>query len=226
MTFQPIRLHRHPLSGHSHRVELMLSLLGLVSERVEVDLLQGEHKRPAFLALNPFGQVPVLEDDGLVISESNAILVYLAKRYGAAHWLPDDPAGAAAVERWLSIAAGPLVSGPATARLITVFGAQHDAELAIARSHSLLRILEAELRDRDHLVGSSPTIADVALYTYVAHAPEGNVDLGPYPSVRAWLERIEKLPGFVAMRASAVGLRRADVACANDRCEDDACEAI
>lgn len=211
MSTQPIRLHRHPLSGHSHRVELMLSLLGLVSERVEVDLLQGEHKRPAFLALNPFGQVPVLEDDGLVLSESNAILVYLAKRYGAEHWLPDAPTESAAIERWLSIAAGPLVSGPATARLITVFGAPHDAELAIARSHELLRILEAALRDRSHLVGSQPTIADVALYTYVAHAPEGNVDVGAYPSVRAWLERIEKLPGFVPMQSTAVGLRSGDV---------------
>jgi glutathione S-transferase len=225
MPGQPIRLHRHPLSGHSHRVELMLSLLGLASERVEVDLLDGEHKRSAFLALNPFGQVPVLEDDGLVLGESNAILVYLAKRYGAEHWLPDAPNEAAAVERWLSIATGPLVSGPATARLITVFGAPHDADLAIARSHALLRILEDELRDRSHLVGSKPTIADVALYTYVAHAPEGNVDLDAYPNVRAWLERIEKLPGFVPMKSTAAGLRSIGSERASERRDTEACKA-
>jgi glutathione S-transferase len=215
MSSRPIRIHRHPLSGHSHRVELMLSLLGLVSERIDVDLSQGEHKRAPFLALNPFGQVPVLDDGGFVLADSNAILVYLAKRYGAEHWLPDGPVETAAVQRWLSIAAGPLVSGPATARLVTVFGASLDAAAAIARSHDLLRILEAELRDRSFLVGVLPTIADVALYTYVAHAPEGNVSLDAYPNVRAWLERIEKLPGFVPMQSAAVGLRRTE----HERCE-------
>jgi glutathione S-transferase len=215
MSGRPIRIHRHPLSGHSHRVELMLSLLGLVSERIDVDLSHGEHKRAPFLALNPFGQVPVLDDGGFVLADSNAILVYLAKRYGAEHWLPDGPVEAAAVQRWLSIAAGPLVSGPATARLVTVFGASYDAAAAIARSHDLLRILEAELHDRSFLVGVLPTIADVAIYTYVAHAPEGDVSLDGYPNVRAWLERIEKLPGFVAMQSTAVGLRRTE----HERCE-------
>ncbi len=209
MPGQPIRLHRHPLSGHAHRAELMLSLLGLATERIDVDLMKGEQKQPAFLALNPFGQVPVIEDDGFVLADSNAILVYLAKRYGAAHWLPEAPKEAAAVARWLGIAAGPIAAGPATARLITVFGAPYDAEAAIEKSHALLRIFDAELANRTHLVGALPTIADVASYTYIAHAPEGNVSLDAFPNVRAWLERIEGLPGFVPMQATAAGLRRA-----------------
>ena len=204
-----IRLHRHPLSGHAHRVELMLSLLGLATRKIDVDLLQGEQKRPEFLALNPFGQVPVIEDDGLVLADSNAILVYLARRYGAEHWLPSAPEEAAAVQRWLSIAAGPIAAGPATARLITVFGAPYDAEATLAKSHALLRIVEAELSGRRFLVGTEPSIADVAGYTYIAHAPEGNVSLEPYPNVRAWLARIEALPGFVPMQRTAVGLASA-----------------
>jgi glutathione S-transferase len=151
----------------------------------------------------------VIDDGGFVLADSNAILVYLAKRYGAAHWLPDTPAEAAAVQRWLSIAAGPIASGPATARLITVFGAPYDAEATIGKSHALLRIVEAELAGRAFLVGAAPTIADVAAYTYIAHAPEGNVSLEDYPSVLAWLERIEHLPGFVPMARTAVGLQRA-----------------
>lgn len=209
MSRPPIRLERHPLSGHSHRVELMLSLLGLVSERIDVDLMQGAHKRPEFLARNPFGQVPVIEDDGFVLADSNAILVYLARQYGAEHWLPNEPTAAAAVQRWLSVAAGPLASGPATARLITVFGASYDPEPVIARAHALLRILETELARSAYLVGDEITIADVALYTYVAHAPEGNVSLETYPRIRAWLERIEKQPGFVPMQRTAVGLHAA-----------------
>ncbi len=209
MPGRAIRLYRHPLSGHAHRVELMLGLLGLASERIDVDLMQGEQKRPEFLALNPFGQVPVIDDDGFVLADSNAILVYLARRYGADHWLPTAPAEAAAVQRWLSIAAGPIASGPATARLITVFGAPYDAEQTISKSHALLRIVEAELGDRPFLVGREPSIADVAGYTYIAHAPEGNVSLEAYPRVRAWLGRIEALAGFVPMQRSAVGLARA-----------------
>lgn len=209
MSRRPIQLYRHPLSGHSHRVELMLSLLGLEFDRIDVDLMKGEHTRPEFLARNPFGQVPVLDDDGYLLADSNAILVYLAKRYGAGLWLPEDPSGAADVQRWLSVAAGPLANGPAAARLITVFGASHDPAVAIERAHGLLSQIDAALADRRWLTGEQPTIADVALYTYVAHAPEGNVSLEAYPQVRAWLARIESLRAFVPMQRTPVGLQQA-----------------
>lgn len=204
-----LKLHRFPLSGHSHRAELFLSLLQLPHKLIEVDLRKGEHKRPEFIALNRFGQVPVLQDGEVTISDSNAILVYLASRYGKGRnieWLPSDPVRAAAVQRWLSVAAGLVAFGPARARLKTVFNAQIDADDAIARANALLTVMDSELQSTPYLVGTDPTIADISAYSYIAHAPEGNVSLQPYPNVRAWLARIEALPGFVPMPKTAVGL--------------------
>lgn len=209
MSQKAIMLYRHPLSGHSHRVELALSLLGVPTELVFVDLMKGEHKTPEFLALNRFGQVPVIDDNGVVLADSNAILVYLAEKYDKGHWLPNDPLAKANIQRWLSVAAGQVNSGPAAARLITVFGAGYNAEDVINRSHGLLKVMEEELGERKFLAGETPTIADVAVYTYVAHAPEGNVSLDDYPNVGAWLARIEALPRFVGMQRTAVGLQQA-----------------
>lgn len=204
---QPIKLYRVLLSGHSHRVALFLSLLGLPFEPVDVDLAGGEHKRLPFLQLNRFGQVPVIQDGDLTLADSNAILVYLASRYGQGRWLPTDPVGQAQVQRWLSAAAGPLAYGPCAARLIKVFNAPLNAEEVIARAQGLFTVLDAELEGRRFLLGEAPSIADVALYTYTSHAPEGGVSLQPYPQVRAWLARIEALPGFIPMRRTAVGLQ-------------------
>jgi glutathione S-transferase len=203
-----IKLYGFPLSGHSHRVELMLSLLGLPMEFVLVDLKQGAHKTAGFLAdINSFGQVPAIDDNGVVLADSNAILVYLAATYGKGQWLPSDPVGQARVQRWLSAAAGQLHVGPASARLAVVFGAEIDTVNAIARSHALLKLVEQQLSQTRFLVGEQPTIADVAFYSYVAHAPEGNVSLADYPHVRAWLASIEALPGFVGMPRTAAGLQ-------------------
>jgi glutathione S-transferase len=197
---QAIRLHRHPISGHAHRVELYLSLLGLPYECVHVDLFKGAHKQPAFLAMNVFGQVPVIEDGELVIADSNAILVYLGERYDEQHrFWPATPEGKAAVQRWFSIAAGQLAAGPGAARRARLLGAKLDYEAAVGVTQQLFNTLEAELTARDYLVGSEPTLADVALYAYVARAPEGDISLEPYPALRAWLGRIEALPGFVPM---------------------------
>ena len=204
-----MKLYHHPLSGHAHRARLFVSLLGLPNEQVEVDLSAGAHKQPDFLAKNPFGQVPVLEDDGVVVSDSNAILVYLAKNAGRTDWLPEDALGAAAVQRWLSVAAGEIAYGPAAARLITVFGAKYNPEEVIARAHAILGKIERQLTDRDWLVRGQPTIADVAIYSYVARAPEGNVDLSGYPAVNAFLRRVEALPGFVPFVQTPVGLAAA-----------------
>ncbi|QZI70741.1 glutathione S-transferase [Pseudomonas protegens] len=209
MSQPPIKFYNFPRSGHAHRVELMLSLLDLPSETLFVDLAKGDHKQADFLALNPFGQVPVIDDQGVVLADSNAILVYLAQRYGQGRWLPSDPVGAAQVQRWLSVAAGQIAFGPAAARLITVFGASFNAEEVIARAHALLKIMDQELASRPFLVGQQATIADVAGYSYIAHAPEGNVSLDAYPHVRAWLQRIEALPGFVPMPSTAAGLKSA-----------------
>jgi glutathione S-transferase len=183
----------------------MLSLLGRPVELVEVDVIGGETRTPSFLARNPLGQVPVIDDGGLTLADSNAILVYLALAYDPARrWLPADPASAAAVQGWLSLAAGPLVQGPSTARLIRLLGLAGDHTEAVATSERLLGHLDRHLEDRAFLVGGGATIADVALYAYVALAPEGGVPLEPYPAVRAWLTRIEDLPRFVPMRRTPV----------------------
>jgi glutathione S-transferase len=199
MNTAPIRLYRFALSGHAHRVQLFLSLLGLPHEIVEVDLARGEHKQPGFLAKNPFGQVPVIEDGAQSVADSNAILVYLASRYDdSGRWLPRTPEGAAAVQRWLSVAAGQLAAGPATARVEVLFNRPRDPKRhEIAKQ--LFTLMEAHLAAQPFLAGPAPTIADVAMYTYTAHAPEGGISLQPYPQLRAWLARIEALPGFVGM---------------------------
>ncbi|MES3002525.1 MAG: glutathione S-transferase [Pseudomonadota bacterium] len=202
----PIRLHRMALSGHCHRVELFLRLLELPHELVDVDLGAGEHKSARFLAMNPFGQVPVIQDGGVTLSDSNAILVYLAGRYAPGRWLPLDPEGAARVQRWLSVAAGQLAFGVAAARIIELFKRDDDPAAPIARARALLSVMEAELARQPFLAGGQPTLADIANYSYTAHAPEGNVSLDAYPNVRAWLARIEALPGFVPMTRSPVGL--------------------
>ncbi|HTN85727.1 MAG TPA: glutathione S-transferase [Sorangium sp.] len=197
----PIRLYRHPLSGHSHRVELFLSLLRLPFELVDIDLKNGAQRTPEFLSKNAFGQVPVIEDGDLTLADSNAILVYLATRYDpSGRWLPRDPAAAARVQRWLSVAAGRLFAGPGTARLASVFGIKLDHERARAIAAELFAVLDEHLATQRFFTGDAPTIADIAMYTYTAHAPEGGVSLDPYPHVRAWLARVEDLPGFVPMK--------------------------
>ncbi|HEY1385185.1 MAG TPA: glutathione S-transferase [Dongiaceae bacterium] len=201
-----MKLYFHPLSGHAHRVRLFLSLIGVPHELVEVDLKAGAHKAPPFLKLNRFGQIPVLDDDGTIIPDSNAILVYLAKKYRKTDWLPEAPAAAAAVQRWLSVAAGQIAFGPAAARLITLLGAKFNPEEVIGRSHAILKVIDDELAERSWIAAANPTIADVALYSYIARAPEGNVDLSGYRNVNAWLKRVEGLPGFVEFGKSKIGL--------------------
>ncbi|AOY95706.1 glutathione S-transferase [Cupriavidus sp. USMAA2-4] len=202
----PLVLYHMPLSGHAHRAQLFLSLLGLPYRLVPVDLRGGEHKRPLFLKLNPFGQVPVLDDNGTIVSDSNAILVYLALRYDDGRWLPRDPAGAAAVQRWLSVAAGEIAFGPAAARLAVLFGVPRPLDDAIARARGLFALMEPLLAGQRFLAGDAPTLADVAAYSYIARAEEGNISLAPYPALRAWLAAVEALPGFVPMPATPAGL--------------------
>jgi glutathione S-transferase len=201
----PIRLYRFKLSGHSHRAELFLSILGLPVDAVDVDLPAGAQKSPGFLAKNPFGQVPVIEDGDLVLADSNAILVYLALRYDPERrWYPAEPAAAGRVQRWLSVAAGELAYGAAAARVATLFKIPLDHARAQGVANRLFTVADRELAGRSFLAGERPTIADIAFYSYTAHAPEGGVPLDPYPQLRAWLHRVEALPGFVPMARTPV----------------------
>jgi len=110
-----MKLYFHPISGHAHRARLFLALIGADVDIVEVNLAKGEHKSPEYLQLDRFGQVPLLEDDGVIVADSNAIMIYAAKKFGRTDWLPEDARGAARVQRWLSVAAGLIAFGPFTA---------------------------------------------------------------------------------------------------------------
>ena len=200
----PIRVYSHPLSGHSHRVRLMLTLLDLPFEVISVDVRGGETRSAPFLAKNPWGEVPVIEDGETVIYDSTAILVYLALKYDAGgSWLPRDPQGAAEVQRWLGLAAGPIAFGPNRARLAALLNRPVDPVQAKEVSERLLVNLDRELAGKAFALGDTPTIGDVAAFTYIAVAPEGGVPLEPYPNVRAWLTRVEALPRFLPMTRSA-----------------------
>jgi len=204
---KPIILHGFKKSGHSHRAELMLRLLGLPFDFREIDLAGGEHKRATFLKLNPYGTVPVIDDDGTIIADSVAILVYLATKYDAARtWLPTDPTSAAQVQRWFSVAQGPVFNGPCAARLVTVFNAPLDHARAKRIAQDFLGVLDSQLVGRKFLVDDGPTLADVALYSYIAHAPEGGVSLEPFGQVRNWLACVEGLPSFEGMPRTKAGL--------------------
>lgn len=202
----PIKLYRFPLSGHCHRVQLLLSILGRPVELIDIDLRTKVQKSAEFLAMNPFGQVPVIQDGEVIVADANAILVYLANQYAPDTWLPHDPAKAADVQRWLSVAAGLLAFGPSAARMAVLFNTQANTVEMIARANSLFVVMEKVLSVKPFLTGDKPTLADVANYSYIARAPEGNISLNPYPQLRSWLERIEALPGFVPMVQSPIGL--------------------
>ncbi len=201
-----IRLYRHPLSGHSHRAELLLSLLGLAHELVDVDLKGQEQKSEAFLRLNPFGQVPVLDDRGTVVPDSNAILFYLALRHGGERFLPVGPLETAEAQRWLSVSSGPLIAGPASARLVTVFGQALDHGRALGIASRLFDVLDAHLSSRRFLAGDRPMLPDISMYSYTAHAPEGGITLDSRPAIQEWLRRMQALDGFIPMETTKVGL--------------------
>lgn len=196
-----ITLHGTERSGHVHRAVLLLRMLEIPYRFVNAP---AEVRRTAeFLRLNPLGQIPVLEDGATLICDSNAILVYLAKRYGAAsQWLPEESLAAARVQRWLSIAAGEIKHGPALARAIAQWGDPGDRSSAIRIAGRLFRFVEEYVADRAYLAAEHPTIADLACYTYLAHAPEGGLSLEPYPALRRWLTRVEALPRFEPMPRS------------------------
>jgi glutathione S-transferase len=201
MTKTAITLYATPLSGHCHRVELLLTMLELPYAVMEAPA--AVRASAQFRALNPLGQIPVLTDGDLVLCDSSAIMVYLVKRYAPdSQWLPQDAVAAAQVQRWLSIAAGELKYGPAAARVAVLWGNATDRTGAVEIANRLLSFMDAHLANRSYLAADHPTLADLACYSYVAHAPEGGILLDPYPAIRAWLARIEALPHFKPMPRS------------------------
>ncbi|MEO1337852.1 MAG: glutathione S-transferase family protein [Myxococcota bacterium] len=200
-----MKLYGHPISGNVQRVKALLGILGIKYEDVFVDLLSAAHKKPDFLAMNPLGQVPVLDDGGTVVRDSTAILVYLARKFDASNtWLPADAHGQAAVQQWLSVAVNEVRTGPGAMRLIRLFKAPIDYDQAKAKTEALFGdLFEPHLQKHDWLVGQAATIADLACYPYIARVTEGDFRLDPYPAIRGWLARVEQIDGFSAMPHAA-----------------------
>ncbi len=196
---QIIKLYDMELSGNCYKVRLFCGLLGLQYQSIVVNLFQGEHKQPAFLKINPRGQVPVLDDNGTLIWDSAAILVYLSRKYAGQHWLPLEAEALAKVMQWLAISENELLYGLARARAICLFNRPWDLAECQALGKTGLAVLERHLQHNAWLATDHPTIADVACYPYVALAPEGDVSLDDLPNVQGWLGRIQGLPGYAAM---------------------------
>jgi len=192
-------LYEFALSGNCHKIRLMLSLLDLDYRSVIVNGSEQQQKSVDFLAMNPFAQVPVLADDDIIVRDSQAILVYLAKKYGNGQWLPNDAKALADVVAWLSTAVNEVSLGPNRLRLHYKFGRDINIEESRQISIKLLDILQARLEKQPYLTTDRVTIADIAVYPYIALAPEGKIDLSLYPAVTDWLCRIQALPGYVAM---------------------------
>lgn len=194
-----IELYEFAASGNCHKVRLLLSLLQLEYQSILVSGADKQHKSEKFLQLNPFGQVPVLRDGEVVLRDSHAILVYLAKRYGGHKWWPDDAQQLANIAAWLSTSANEVSRGPNALRLHHKFGRAIALDDAQQISASLLAVLQQQLQHQPWLTGQQPSIADIAVYPYLALAPEAKLDLAPYPAVVSWLSRVQGLDGYVGM---------------------------
>ena len=192
-----ITLYHFEISGNCHKIRLMLSLLGLDYKSVIPE--DGEHKSPSFLRLNPLAQVPVLMDEDVLIRDSHAILVYLARQYGG-DWLPNDAKSMSFVMQWLSTAANDVRQSFEPARWYYLFNrSQVDIEAAQTKAYALLDIIDAHLTERQWLELDRPTIADIACFPYIGLAADGQISLDNYPHVISWINRTKQLSGYVSM---------------------------
>ena len=195
-----ITLYDSRFSLNCYKVRLLLALLGVPYTRHPVDIRKGEHRAPELLARNPFGQIPVLDTGALALRDSQAILVWLARRHGNEQWMPTQPEDEALVNAWLAASAYELRLGPYEARLrkrapfLCVTG-----DTQANNTERALRLYEERLRGRQWLALDHPTVADIAAFPSLAHATDGDVDLGGCPGILAWLDRVRGLPGFVGL---------------------------
>lgn len=196
-----MKLYDLELSGNCYKVRLFLSLIGQRCELVPVDFMAGAHKKPPLIELNPFGEIPILVDGDLTLRDSQAILVYLARKYGGDAWLPTEAGALAQVVEWLMVAENEVARGPNDARLHDKFGFKLDHAAAVEKSSRLLGILESRLSLHSWLALERPTIADIACFPYVALGHEGGVPIGDRPGIQSWIARIKSLPKFVGMPA-------------------------
>ena len=204
-----MKLYEHPDSGNSHKVRLLMNFLSIPYDSVKVDLFEQEQNSAPFLEINPRGEVPVLDDEGIILRDSMAILVHLATNYDPKRlWLPEDAETYGAVMEWLAFSASWIQYGVFTARAAVAFGTMGnglgwdfpvDPKEGQVRGRKSLEIMEKHLGQREWLTGDRCTIADIACFPYVALAPMGDVSLDPFNFVQAWINRFRDLPGFISM---------------------------
>ena len=193
-----ITLYDMPLALNCYKVRLLLSLLGVEYRREPIDLLEGEHKTPEFLAINPFGQLPVLREGDIVLRDSQAILVWIARKYGNDSWMPSDPDEEALVNAWLSAAAYEIRLGPYDARLAKLFPwLCVNADTVRERSDVALGLFNDRLTSRDWIALDHPTVADVAAFPAISQCGDGDISLDGYDAIETWMARFRALPGFV-----------------------------
>jgi glutathione S-transferase len=202
-----IALYDYELSGNCYKLRLLMSILGVEHRIVPVDFYPGrEHKSEWFLKLNPLGQIPVIDDDGFVLRDAQAILVYLASKYDrSGTWYPrDDPALVGEIGQWLAFAEA-ITATASAARLHD--GLFYDIDIDAARSgaHRLLRIFDEHLwfgeqQGRDWICAAAdPTIADIACFPYIMLSEEGGISRQDYPAIRRWCDRVKRVKGFIVM---------------------------
>lgn len=192
-----ITLYNCPPSGNCYKIRLFAALTGIDLNISDIDLPTGEHKQAWFSKLNPWQQVPVLKVGDVVIWDAQAILVYLAKAYRKDGWFPTHAADQGKVMQWLSVAANEIQHGPASARLVKLFGYPLRYHDAVKASERVLGVVDGHLSANQWLASDRPTIADCAAYPYLALAPQGDIALDPYPSLRRWIADVEALPGYI-----------------------------
>ena len=202
-----IKLYDYLLSVNCYKQRLLLSILDVPYETVDIDFYPGwEHKGPEFKKINPLGHIPVIDDDGYVLWDAHAILIYLASEYDpTGTWYPTgDPRRLGEVASWLLFAEGTTNTASA-ARLHVNLGYDFDLDACQAGAHRLFRVLDEHLwfREQEGLgwvaSGPSPTIADIALFPDVVLSEEGGISRLDYPALRRWTERVQRLEGFIDM---------------------------
>ena len=194
-----MKLYTAEMSGNAYKARLALSLLGLDYEPIEVNLSAGDNRTDAFLALNPRGQIPVLVDGDIVVWDSQAVLVYLARQYSQQSWLPTEAWPMAEVMQWMAVAENEVLFGLARARAVKLFNRPWNFDECKAYGHAGLTLIDNHLSQRDWLACAHLTIADIACYPYVALARAGELPLDDFGHIAKWMQRIEALPGYVAM---------------------------
>lgn len=203
-----LKLYDYELSGNCYKIRLMLAFLGLEYRAEMIDFYPGrQHKAAEFRKINPLGQLPVLEDDGLILRDAQAILVYLATKYDhSRQWYPrDDAARLGQITQWLAFAEQITHTASAARLHDALFYDNIDIALVRAGAHRLFRILDehlffAEQHGEDWLCpGDHPSIADIACFPYVMLSEEGGIERIDYPAIRRWCDRLKRIPGFIVM---------------------------